>query len=173
MTEAHNDTGPAPDDAFVLTRVFNAPARTLFAAWADPVHLLRWFSPGSVTVVAKTVDIRAGGVFHYAMQVPGGQTVWGHWAFREVAAPARIVFLATFSDEAGGLARNPWAPAWPAHVLTIVTFAEHDGRTTLTMHAAPIDATPAEHAVFRAGHAGMHQGWSGTLDQLAHHLAAA
>jgi uncharacterized protein YndB with AHSA1/START domain len=173
MTEAPSGTGPAADDAFVLTRIFNAPARTLFAAWADPTHFLRWFSPGSVTVVAKTVDIRAGGVFHYAMQVPGGQTVWGHWAFREVAAPARLVFLATFSDEAGGLARNPWAPAWPEQVITTVTFAEHDGRTTLTIHAAPVDATSAEHAVFRAGHGAMHQGWTGTLDKLASHLAHA
>ncbi len=105
------------------------------------------------------------------MQMPDGKTIWGHWAFREVAAPARIAFIATFSDEAGGLTRNPWTAWWPAHVLTTVTFVERDGRTTLTMHAAPVEATAQEHATFRAGHPLMHQGWSGTLDQLADLLA--
>ncbi len=155
------------DDAFVISRVFAAPAEQVFAAWTDPALLLKWFSPPGFTVTAKTLDIRPDGAFHYAMQTPTGQTVWGHWAFREVAKPARLAFVATFSDEAGGLTRNPWTLGWPAQMLTTITFPEHDGRTTLTLHAAPLDATPAEHAVFRAGHAAMHMGWTTTLDQLA------
>jgi uncharacterized protein YndB with AHSA1/START domain len=159
------------DDAFVISRVFHAPCHTVFKAWTDPEQLGRWFGPPGFKVLARTVDVRAGGVYHYAMQTPDGRTVWGHWTFREVAAPARIVFIATFSDEAGGLTRNPWTPDWPAHVLTTVTFTEHDGRTTLTLHATPIEATPEERATFRAGHAPMHMGWTGTLDQLADLLA--
>ncbi len=81
--------------------------------------------------------------------------------------------MATFSDEAGGLTRNPWSPEWPAHVLTTVTFAEHGGRTTLTLHATPVEATPAEHAVFRAGHGPMHMGWGGTFNQLDEFLKKA
>jgi uncharacterized protein YndB with AHSA1/START domain len=161
------------DDAFVISRVFAAPAAAVFAAWTDPAQLPAWFGPVGFTVTPKTVDIHPGGAFHYAMQTPIGQTVWGHWAFREIAAPARLVFLATFSDEAGGLSHNPWTPGWPAHVLTTVTFAEHDGRTTLTMHAAPVEATPAEHAVFLSAHGAMHMGWTATLDQLAGFLGKA
>jgi uncharacterized protein YndB with AHSA1/START domain len=173
MAEAHSAGAAAGGDAFVISRVFNAPCETVFRAWTDTGQLLAWFAPAGFKVSPKTVDIRPGGTFHYAMETPVGQTVWGHWAFREVAAPARIVFLATFSDEAGGLTRNPWTPGWPAHVLTTVTFAEHDGRTTLTMHAVPVDATVLEHAAFRAGHGPMHLGWTATLGQLADHLAKA
>jgi len=173
MTEGHSAGATAEGDAFVITRVFNAPGETVFKAWSDPEQLGRWFGPRGFKVLPKTVDIRPGGTYHYAMETPDGRTVWGHWAFREVAAPARIAFIATFSDATGGLTRNPWTAAWPAHVLTTVTFSEHDGRTTLTMHAVPVDATEQERATFRAGHAPMHQGWTGTLDQLADYLARA
>jgi uncharacterized protein YndB with AHSA1/START domain len=173
MDEAHSAGAAAGDDAFVISRVFNAPAEKVFAAWTDPVHLLAWFGPRGFTLTAKLVDIRSHGSFHYAMRTPVGQTVWGHWTFREVAAPARMAFVATFSDEAGGLTRNPWTPGWPAHVLTTVTFTEHDGRTTLTMHAIPIDANDLEHATFLAGHRPMHMGWTATLNQLADHLTKA
>lgn len=163
----------AEDDAFVMSRVFDAPSALVFKAWTDRDHLAGWFGPPGMRVAAKTVDIRPGGTFHYAMAMPDGRTVWGRWVFHEVSAPARLVFVATFSDEAGGVARNPWAADWPAHVLTTVSFAEHDGRTTLTMHAVPVDATEAERAVFRAGHVPMHGGWTATLDQLAAYLAKA
>ena len=170
MTEAGT---AGADDGFVISRVFHAPAETVFAAWTDPAQLPMWFGPPGFTVTPKAVDIRSHGAFHYAMGTPVGQTVWGHWAFREVASPARMVFVATFSDEAGGLTRNPWTPNWPAQVLTTVTFHEHDGRTTLTIHGVPVDATELEHATFRAGHGPMHVGWTGTLDQLAGHLSKA
>jgi uncharacterized protein YndB with AHSA1/START domain len=171
LAKDKNMADATADDAFVISHVFGAPAATVFKAWTDPAQLLGWFAPGECKVTAKTVDVRAGGAFHYAMETPTGQTIWGHWAFREVAQPARMVFVATFSDEAGGLARNPWAAGWPERVLTTVTLAEHDGRTTLTLHAIPTDATPAEHATFRAGHGPMHMGWAATLDKLAHYLS--
>jgi uncharacterized protein YndB with AHSA1/START domain len=173
MSQEPDAGAPVNDDAFVISRVLQARCESVFYAWADSEQLLRWFVPRGFTITPKTVDIRARGVFHYAMGTPDGKTVWGRWAFREVAVPARIVFDATFSDEAGGLTRNPWAVGWPEHVLTTVNFAEHDGRTTLTMFAVPIDATAAEHAVFRAGHAPMHSGWSAMLEQLAQHLVKA
>ncbi len=36
---------PPGDDAFVLTRVFAAPAAPVFTAWTDPAELLAWFGP--------------------------------------------------------------------------------------------------------------------------------
>ncbi len=37
---------------------------------------------------------------------------------------ARLDSVASFSDEQGGVARNPWAADWPLEALSTVIFAE-------------------------------------------------
>ena len=51
-----------------------------------------------------------------------------------------------------------------------MTFAERDGRTTLTVRGVPLNATEAERKTFEAMHGSMQKGWTGTLDQLAEYL---
>ena len=51
--------------------------------------------------------------------------------------------------------------------------AEREGRTTLTLAAAPLDAPETGRRAFAAGHASMRQGYGGTLDQPAAYLAGA
>jgi uncharacterized protein YndB with AHSA1/START domain len=159
--------------AFLLTRVFEAPRALVFRAWTEADRLARWFGPRGFTLFSSTLDLRPGGAFHYGMRSPDGQAMWGKWVFREVAAPERLVFVFSFSDEQGGVTRHPFAPDWPREVLSTVTFAECYGQTMLTMRAAPINATGAERKAFEAGHDSMRQGWTGTLDQLAGYLAQA
>ena len=48
------------------------------------------------------VDLRPGGVFHYAMTYQPGHEMWGRFVYREVAAPERLVYVSSFSDEAAG-----------------------------------------------------------------------
>src|SRR3954447_8984363 len=122
-------------------------------------------------MMAWTLDLRPGGVFHYGMRSPDGRAMWGRWVFRDVVAPERLVFVASFSDEAGGVTRHPFAPDWPLEVLSTLNFTEHGGRTTLTMRGVPLNATATERQAFEAGHESMQKGWTGTLDQLAGYLA--
>lgn len=65
------------------------------------------------------------------------------------------------------------SPTWPLEMLSTFTFAECEGKTTLTVRWVPINATESEHKTFEDGMAGMKQGWTGTLDQLADYLAKA
>jgi uncharacterized protein YndB with AHSA1/START domain len=99
--------------------------------------------------------------------------MWGKWIFREIVRPERLIFVVSFSDEAGGETRHPWAPDWPLKTLSTLSFSEHDGRTKLTAQGVPLDASESERATVEAGHESMRQGWSGTLDQLAQYLAEA
>ncbi len=50
------------------------------------------------------------------------------------------------------------SPNWPLETLLTVTFAEHEGRTTLTVRWAPLNATELERETFEAGHTSMQQG---------------
>lgn len=107
------------------------------------------------------------------MRSPDGRAMWGKFVYREIAAPERLVFIVSFSDERAGVTRHPMSQTWPLEVLTTVTFAEDRGKTTLTLQGGPINATEAERKTFAAGHASMQQGFAGTLDQLADYLAKA
>ena len=162
--------GPA-DREFVVTRVFDAPRDLVFRAWTEADRLARWFGPKGFTMLSTRLDLRPGGVFHYGMRSPDGKVMWGKWIFREVVAPERLVVVVSFSDEAGGVTRHPFAADWPAEVLSTMTLIEHDGKTTLTMRGVPLNATAMGRKTFEAAGDSMQKGWAGTLDQLAEHLA--
>lgn len=52
-----------------------------------------------------------------------------------------------------------------------VAFEEHQGRTTITIHGNPINATETEQKGYAAGYEPMQKRWVGTLGQLADYLA--
>lgn len=120
---------------------------------------------------ASTLDLRPGGVHHYGMRAANGNEMWGRWTFKEVVPLERLVFRNSFSDPQGGATHHPMAPDWPLEMRSTITFAEHAGRTTLTLRAVAVNATESERRAFEAGFQGMTAGWGGTLDQLLAHLA--
>ncbi len=157
-------------EAFVVTRTFDAPRELVFKAWTESEHLSRWFGPGGSTRVARN-DLHPGGVLHYAMQMPGGQEMWGKWVYTEISPPERLVFVQSFSDPEGNTAPSPFHANWPLEVFSVVTFAETGGKTTVTLQGFPVNATGVERKAFTAMHGGMQKGWAGVLDQLEALLA--
>ena len=157
--------------AFAIARVFDAPREAVWKAWTEAERLERWWGPKGFAVKHCAMDLRPGGLFHYGLQTPNGGVMWGRWAIREVAAPGRLNFVASFSDEAGGVIRHPWAADWPLETLSAVTFAERSGGTEVAWTAEA--ATEAERAAFAAGFDSMRQGWAGTFGQLGNYLARA
>ncbi len=158
-------------EAFVITRVFDAPRERVWKAWTEPERLKHWWGPKGFTVHTCKVDLRPGGVFHYGMRAPDGGDMWGKFIYREIVAPERLVFIVSFSDEKGGVTRHPWSPNWPLETLSTITFAEQEGRTKITVQWVPHAATELERKTFEEGRQGMQQGWTGTFDQFAEYLA--
>ena len=57
-------------------------------------------------------------------------------------------------------------------MLNTTTLVEENGKTAMTMHGVPINATEEERKTFQEGRGSMQQGFKGTLDQLDTYLAA-
>jgi len=81
------------------------------------------------------------------------------------------VFVNAFSDEKGGIGSNPWLPDWAAEVLNVLTLTEEGGKTRLTLRGRPLNASPSQHKAYADMQPSMRQGFGGTFDQLAAHLA--
>jgi uncharacterized protein YndB with AHSA1/START domain len=169
---AHLAKGPAPRP-FIISRTFDAPRELMWKAWSERRRLMEWFGPQGFKVPAAKMDFRPGGSFHYCMESPDGNEMWGKFVYREIIAPEKIVLVNSFSDEAGGITRHPMSATWPLEMLSTFTLTEENGRTTATVHWVPLSATEEERKTFDAAHDGMKQGWTGTFDQLAAYLAKA
>ncbi|MEA2938406.1 MAG: hypothetical protein QOC56_1910 [Alphaproteobacteria bacterium] len=168
MTAGQPETA-SPD--FVVTRVFDAPRDLVWKAFTDPERMKEWWGPKGFSVIASKMDLRPGGTYHYGMKAPDGAAIWGKFVFREIVAPERMVFINSFSDEAGGLTRHPMSPTWPLEMLSTFTFEDVGGKTKVTIRWAPHNASEEERKTFDAGHDSMRQGWGGTMEQLQTYLA--
>ena len=159
---------------FVISRTYSVPRDRLWKAFTDPALMQKWWGPKGATVTVSKMDLRPGGRYHYCMRTSDGTEMWGRQVFREIAAPERLVFINSFSDENGGLTRHPFGPTWPIEMMTVFAFTDAGpGKSTFTVTWTPLNPTPPERATFDAGQASMTGGWTGTLDQLADYLAKA
>src|SRR5450631_3880460 len=91
----HMATAKKPNEAetsdFVISRTFDAPRALVWKAWTDPEALAQWWGPKGATIRVVKLDMRPGGIFHYAMSFQPGHDMWGRFAYREIAPPERLV----------------------------------------------------------------------------------
>ncbi len=159
---------------FIISREFDAPRALVWKAWTERDRFEQWFGPKGVKVTVGKFDLRPGGMIHYNMTVPGGNLIWGKAVYREIVPPAKLVWINSFSDKDAGLTRHPLTTdPWPLQMLTVVTFAEKAGRTTVTVNWLPYDSDADERRVFDAGRESMKAGWGGTFEQLETYLVQA
>ncbi|ESQ85571.1 hypothetical protein ABAC460_23530 [Asticcacaulis sp. AC460] len=169
MTATQKDAPAAEDEVFVMSRVFDAAPELMWDVWTHKDHVASWFGPAGMDLVVKTLEVKPGGLFFYGMGM-AGMTTWGKWVYREVEPITRLVYVVSFCNEAGQPVRHPMAPMWPLEVLAEQTFTPKDGKTVLFSRSWPINATPEERAVFKAGHASMTAGFGGTFAKLETYL---
>lgn len=153
---AKPDKAPA-DLTLDITRVYDAPARLLFAAWSTPEHLMKWFGPVGWPLTLCEVDFRVGGRWRFAMTGSSGvqNTPFGG-KYLEIVPNRRIVFDNTFE-----------APGAETMIMTI-TFEEKGGKTTMTMSTKfASEKMWREHVG-----AGFEAGTNSALDQLEGVVAA-
>jgi uncharacterized protein YndB with AHSA1/START domain len=161
MAARSSATADSVQRELTITRIFDAPRALVFKAWTDPKHVAQWWGPKSFTNPVCEMDLRPGGAFRIVMRAPDGIEYPTTGIFREIVEPERLVF----SNAALGKEGNPVLEG-----LTTVTFAEHGGKTQLTLHTLQTSAVGFE-AEAAPKLAGMEEGWAQSLDRLAEHMA--
>lgn len=138
MCECHHSV--VGENEFVITRVFDAPRAMVFAAWIDAKQVAQWWGPRVFTNPVCEIDARVGGRYRIVMRAPDGTDYPMKGVYREVVADERIVFSVDLSDHPDewheridpGRVKGQGKPAMDA--VTTVTFTEHNGKTTMTVH---------------------------------------
>jgi len=108
------------DEQILITREFDAPKHLVYKAWTTPELVKRWWSGKRGAMTVAEIDLRVGGAWRYVMEAEGGFEVAFHGEYREVVPNERIVNTEVYEGMPDGEALNT------------ITFAEADGRTTLT-----------------------------------------
>jgi uncharacterized protein YndB with AHSA1/START domain len=122
MTGSGKATATLPtDEQILITREFDAPRHLVYRAWTEPELVGRWWSGNRGEVTVAEVDVRVGGTWRYVMVTDDGFEAAFHGEYREIVPNERIVATEIYEG-------MPEVEA-----LNTVTFAEADGRTTLTM----------------------------------------
>lgn len=156
---------------FTVTRTFQASREAVWKAHSELDQLSKWWGPQGFEWIGGTLDFRPGGIFHYGMRAPNGAEMWGKFAYQEIAAPERIVFVNSFSDREGNNVRAPFAEDFPLEILNILTLTELHGTTTLTLRGSPINASEAEKKRYAAMKPSMNAGFNATYNHLEQYLA--
>jgi uncharacterized protein YndB with AHSA1/START domain len=138
------------DREVVVTRVFDAPARIIFAAWTTPELIMKWWTPKSfgITFISCEMDVRTGGTYRFVMGHPSfDQPMAFHGRYLEVDPPRRLVWTNEEGEEGS---------------VTTATFEERDGKTHLVLS----DLYPSKAALDEAMASGSINGYPEQFDQL-------
>ena len=129
-----------------ITRYIKAPRELVFDAWTQVDHLKKWWGPGKVYCPEAHIDLKVGGEYRIANQMPDGGMIWISGSFEEIKRPEKLVYNWHVGD-------NDTSPS-----LVTILFNERDGGTELEVHHRRI----AEEEL-RNMH---HKGWTGCLDKI-------
>lgn len=99
-TSVHTD----PEElTMTLVAEFPVPVERLWAAFADPRQLERFWGPPGFPATFTSFDLRPGGRADYRMTSPQGERFLSLWRISEVDEQRRIVFEDLFSTEDGAV----------------------------------------------------------------------
>jgi uncharacterized protein YndB with AHSA1/START domain len=115
------------DEQILITRGFAAPKHLVYKAWTTPELVKRWWNAKRGEVTLAEIDLRVGGKWRYVMIADGGFEVGFHGEYLELVPDERIVSTEVYEGLPEGVSEEDGA------TVNTATFAEADGRTTLTL----------------------------------------
>jgi uncharacterized protein YndB with AHSA1/START domain len=123
-----------PNDLeIVVTREFDAPIELVFDVLTKPEHVRKWFPPFACVMKECSIDLRAGGSYHFVFVAEDGTECSFRGTYLEVEPPTRTVQTWLFDG-------------WPdAEAVESVTLHETHEVTKLTHSLAFRDKAGRAH----------------------------
>ena len=108
------------DREVVVRRMFDAPARIVWAAWTRAELFSQWWVPKSsgMKVQSFEQDVRVGGGYRVVFDLGGSRTMAFFGKYLVVTPPSRLSWTNEESEDGA---------------VTTVTFEEKDGKTHVTL----------------------------------------
>jgi len=146
----------------VLERVVDVTPEQIWAAWTQPEHITKWFTPAPWTTPEAETDVRPGGIFRTVMCSPEGERVDNSGCFLEVDVNRRLMWTSALGP---GYRPNDFSEGgFPfTAVLTLEPVGAGTKYTATVIHANEADRTAHEDMGFL-------EGWGAALDQLVAYM---
>jgi uncharacterized protein YndB with AHSA1/START domain len=153
IVEIHKDT-----QALTMTVVaqFAAPVARVWAAYADPRQIERFWGPPEWPSTFTRHDFTVGGRSEYVMNGPNGATSRGFWKFLSIEAPRAFEVEDGFLGDDGNQ-----APDMPTMRMRF-TFEPHDGGTRMVT----VTTFPSLQALEQLLAMGMEEGMKAAMAQI-------
>ena len=147
----------------VLERVVDVPRELVWAAWTQPEHIKKWFTPAPWSTVDCEIDLRPGGIFRTVMRSPEGQETSHPGCYLEIVPQEKLVFTSALGPGYRPAIKVAATGSCEDLYFTAVILLEaQGGRTKYTAVALHGDEASSR----RHEEMGFHQGWGKALDQL-------
>lgn len=137
------------DNEIRIERKFDAPAELVFDVWTTEEHVRNWWGYPEHEMTDCSIDLRVGGTYRFAAQVPDFGEVAFNGIYREIERPGRLVateIYEAFPDTEG---------------VNTLTLEEHDGVTTMVI----ISSYPDQQTRDAVIESGMEHGLQVSLDR--------
>jgi uncharacterized protein YndB with AHSA1/START domain len=135
---------------------FAAPVARVWAAYADPRQLERFWGPPEWPATFERHDFKEGGRSEYYMTGPNGEKSSGYWEFVRVDAPR------AFEVQDGFLGPDGKPAADMPTMRMRFTFEPHDGGTRMVTHTT----FPSLDALEKLLEMGMEEGLKAAMGQI-------
>jgi uncharacterized protein YndB with AHSA1/START domain len=143
-----------------LTRMYDATAARVFAAWREAARLARWYVPGDSTWDSNIVehDFRVGGRKHLTFGPKGGPRYSEDCRYEDIVDARRICFSMTIANAERRMTTS----------MVTVELSEKGGRTELkvTDQLVVLDGSDGPTSARER-----EAGWSETIGKLPAELA--
>jgi len=84
------------DRTIRIEKSFNAPLKTVWDAWTQSEHIIKWWAPPGMELKVIAHDFKVGGKWKYTMPMPDGTPFISEGVYKEIVVLKKIVTSADF-----------------------------------------------------------------------------